>query len=287
MTDAPRIRIEANPKWIRGFVHGGAVIDSRAVRNVWEAPYFPAWYVPLGDVRGELRENGSVLHSPRRGDGTRYDLVVAGQTVATRRGATSTPPSRSCASSYDSSGRRSTRGSKRTSRCSCTRVVPRHASTPSDRRVTCGCSSKAKWSLIHSGPRSCTKPVFRRGYYLPKTDVRMDLLRPTDSTSACPYKGFARLLGRGHRRTRAPRHGVGLPHSAPRVGKRRGPRVLLQRACRHRDRRRTGRTAQDEVQLTVGRLAPNRSFMLRVASRSRRAGSRPTAGATASAPGSE
>ena len=29
-------------------------------------------------------------------------------------------------------------------------------------------------------------------YYLPKTDVRMDLLAPTDSVTRCPYKGTAR-----------------------------------------------------------------------------------------------
>jgi uncharacterized protein (DUF427 family) len=29
-------------------------------------------------------------------------------------------------------------------------------------------------------------------YYIPKQDVRMDLLQPTESTSRCPYKGVAR-----------------------------------------------------------------------------------------------
>jgi uncharacterized protein (DUF427 family) len=29
-------------------------------------------------------------------------------------------------------------------------------------------------------------------YYLPKTDVRMDLLTPTDTVTMCPYKGDAR-----------------------------------------------------------------------------------------------
>jgi uncharacterized protein (DUF427 family) len=28
-------------------------------------------------------------------------------------------------------------------------------------------------------------------YYLPKTDVRMDLLTPTEHRTACPYKGTA------------------------------------------------------------------------------------------------
>ncbi|MDG2112068.1 MAG: DUF427 domain-containing protein, partial [Actinomycetota bacterium] len=28
-------------------------------------------------------------------------------------------------------------------------------------------------------------------YYLPKGDVRMDLLTPTDTETACPYKGWA------------------------------------------------------------------------------------------------
>jgi uncharacterized protein (DUF427 family) len=29
-------------------------------------------------------------------------------------------------------------------------------------------------------------------YYFPKTDVRMDLMTPTDRVTACPYKGTAR-----------------------------------------------------------------------------------------------
>ena len=28
-------------------------------------------------------------------------------------------------------------------------------------------------------------------YYLPKADVRMEFLTPTDSETACPYKGWA------------------------------------------------------------------------------------------------
>ncbi|MCB9372285.1 MAG: DUF427 domain-containing protein [Microthrixaceae bacterium] len=79
--DRPRIRIEPCPKRIRGYRDGRLVLDSTDVRYVWEVPYYPAWYVPVADVRADLKENGEVLRSPRRGDGTRYDLVVDGEVV--------------------------------------------------------------------------------------------------------------------------------------------------------------------------------------------------------------
>jgi uncharacterized protein (DUF427 family) len=34
-------------------------------------------------------------------------------------------------------------------------------------------------------------------YYIPKADVRMDLLTPTDSETQCPYKGKARYWSVG------------------------------------------------------------------------------------------
>ena len=60
--DTP-LRIEPNPRWIRGTVGGRTVVDSRRVRFVWEIPHYPAWYVPVEDVRGELRANGDYRNS--------------------------------------------------------------------------------------------------------------------------------------------------------------------------------------------------------------------------------
>ena len=42
-------------------------------------------------------------------------------------------------------------------------------------------------------------------YYLPKTDVRMDLLAPTETASHCPYKGEAEYWSAAHRRGRSSR----------------------------------------------------------------------------------
>jgi uncharacterized protein (DUF427 family) len=52
-----------------------------------------------------------------------------------------------------------------------------------------------------------TKPtlLFETGlpvrYYLPKTDVRMDLLTPTQTASHCPYKGRTEYWSYGARQT--------------------------------------------------------------------------------------
>ncbi|HEY3831469.1 MAG TPA: DUF427 domain-containing protein [Acidimicrobiia bacterium] len=191
MAEAPRIRIDTNPKWIRGFVHGRAVVDSRSVRNVWETPYFPAWYVPLADVRCELRENGNVLHSPRRGDGTRYDLVVDGHTVS------------DAAWRHVDSPVEQLRDLVRFEWAAIDAwfeedmevfVHPRSPET----RIDALRSSRHVRVLVEGEAVADSRRstiLFETGlparYYLPKTDVRMDLLRPTDTTSACPYKGFA------------------------------------------------------------------------------------------------
>ena len=59
MTTAPaeareRVRIEPNPKWVRGTIGGRTVVDSRRSFFVWEIPYYPAWYFPVEDVSAEL-----------------------------------------------------------------------------------------------------------------------------------------------------------------------------------------------------------------------------------------
>ena len=65
----PRVRVEPNPKWIRGSFNGRTVVDSRDTRFVWEFPYYPAWYFPADSVSGDLIENGGTVRSPSRGEG--------------------------------------------------------------------------------------------------------------------------------------------------------------------------------------------------------------------------
>ena len=61
------LRIEPNRRRIRGMWHGRTVIDTTASLLVWEHPYYPAWYIPLDDLRGDLVVNGETFASSRRG----------------------------------------------------------------------------------------------------------------------------------------------------------------------------------------------------------------------------
>lgn len=186
-----RIRIESSPKWIRGVRNGRTVVDSRDVRLVWEVPYYPAWYVPVDDVRGHLVPNGTTLRSPRRGEGTRYDLVVEGETVA------------DVAWQHVDSPVEGLRGLVRFEWDAMDAwfeenvevyVHPRNPEVrvdtlPSSRHVRVVVDGEVVADSVR--PTLLFETDLPTRYYLPQSDVRMDMLTPTDTTSGCPYKGFA------------------------------------------------------------------------------------------------
>jgi len=191
MATTPRVRVEPNPKWIRG-VHGGhTVVDSRRSSWVWEVPYYPAWYFPIDDVAADLRANSGTVRSPSRGEGARYDLVIGDVVVpdaAWRHLESPVEELRELVriewAAMDSWFEEDVE----------VFVHPRSPQT----RVDVLASSRHVRVLVDTEVvADSVRPsiLFETGlpprFYLPKPDVRMDLLTPTDSTSGCPYKGFA------------------------------------------------------------------------------------------------
>jgi uncharacterized protein (DUF427 family) len=72
-----RVRVEPGAKRVRVFLGGQAVVDTTRPLLVWESPHYPTYYLPVADVREDLLvPDGTVAHSPSRGDAHRYSVVV-------------------------------------------------------------------------------------------------------------------------------------------------------------------------------------------------------------------
>jgi len=185
------VRVEPNPKWIRGTRKGRTVIDSRRARFVWEVPYYPAWYFPIDDVHAKLEENGEILRSPSRGSGTRYDLILEGEVIA------------DAAWRHLDSPVEELRGLVRVEWDAMDAwfeedievfVHPRSPETrvdvlPSSRHIRVVVDGETVADSVKSSILYETGLPPR--YYFPKPDVRMDLLTPTETSTGCPYKGWA------------------------------------------------------------------------------------------------
>jgi uncharacterized protein (DUF427 family) len=189
--ERPRVRVESNPKWIRGVVDGLTVVNSRNVRFAWENPYYPAWYVPLDDVAGELVPNGGTVRSPSRGEGTRFDLVVGERTIADAAWRHLDSPVEELRdlvrfewNAMDAWFEEETE----------VFVHPRSPEVridalPSSRHVRVLIDGEVVADSVR--PTILYETGLPPRYYLPQLDVRMDLLTPTDTSTGCPYKGWA------------------------------------------------------------------------------------------------
>ena len=117
-----------------------------------------------------------------------------------------------------STGTRWTSGSRRTSRRSCTRATPITGSTSSTPRATCASALTASRSPTRRAPRALYETGLPPRWYVPRDDVRMDLLEADRNAHRLRLQGIRVLLvvGDGGR----PR--VVLSRPAPRGGADRG-----------------------------------------------------------------
>jgi uncharacterized protein (DUF427 family) len=77
---AARGRIEPAPRRVRGYLGHELVFDTTAACYVWEIAYYPAYYVPLADVRAEFLRDEKHPQKVQFGPSRLHSLVGAGQT---------------------------------------------------------------------------------------------------------------------------------------------------------------------------------------------------------------
>lgn len=188
-----RLRTEPSNKRVRAYLGGVCIVDSDDALYVWEGPRYPQYYLPRHDFGdGVLVPSPTVGRpSPSRGTPTMFSVRAGDRTAV------------DAAWSYDDSPLLPLRGRVRLDwesmdawfeedqevfvhpRDPSTRVqilpTSRHVVVVVDRVVVA--ESRRPTFLYETG--------LPRRTYIPKLDVRMELLEPSDTTSRCPYKGTA------------------------------------------------------------------------------------------------
>ena len=190
--DRGRVRVEDGQKRVRVYLGGEPVADSVNVKLVWEKPYFPTYYFPDEDVRTELLTlTGDTDRSPSRGTAEFFD-VKSGRRVAEH-----------AAYRYSDSPIEELRKhiafvwGAMDGWFEEDEEVFVHARDPYTRVDILASSRHIQVVIDGVEVANSHHPtlLFETGlpvrYYLPKLDVQMDLLTPTDTHTACPYKGTA------------------------------------------------------------------------------------------------
>jgi uncharacterized protein (DUF427 family) len=185
------VRVEPGAKRVRAYLAGRLVADTTRPFLVWEVPYYPAYYLPLADVVADLVPTGKTEHSPSRGEAEIFDVQVEGATA------------RAAASRYPDSPLEKLRDLVRLDWGAMDEwleedePVYTHPRDPYTRVDILGSSRHVRVELDGVTVADCARPLilFETGlpprHYMPLSDIRMDLLRPSDTHTSCPYKGTA------------------------------------------------------------------------------------------------
>ena len=204
-TITPIDHIEPVPRRIRAVLQGRTVLDTTRALYVWEAPYYPQFYIPAADVAEGVLVDEDHEQKLKRGVARRQALKV-GDTVRP-----------AAARLY---GPETENGLADTVRFEWDAVdawyeedeqVFTHPRNPYVRVDALRSTRRVRVVIDGVELASSSSPVmvFETGlptrYYLNRTDVNFSVLEATDTRTACPYKGVtsgywsARIGGAEHR----------------------------------------------------------------------------------------
>lgn len=192
------LRFDPTARWLRAYVDGVAVGDSKRAVLLIENKRLPVYLFPVEDVRADLiRSVGKTQQTPNKGTLDYFTLTV-GDRVIERAGWTysDVPPDGPPLDRYVAFyWNRMDRWFEEDDE------VYVHARDPYHRVDTLHSSRAVSIELMGETVAESVRPrlLFETGlparYYLPKLDVRMDMLVKSDTVTQCPYKGVATHWG--------------------------------------------------------------------------------------------
>jgi uncharacterized protein (DUF427 family) len=194
MNERARVHIEPSNKRVR-IVFGGTVIaDSDDALYVWEGPHYPQYYLPVADVAaGVLAPTDTVTRSTSRGPAVHFTVRGAdGREAVDAAWCHAESPVEQLRDrvrfAFDAMDAWFEEDEE----------IFVHPRSPETRVQILPSSRHVAISVGGVVVADSTRPTFLhetriiRRTYVPRLDVRLDLLTPTDTTSRCPYKGTAR-----------------------------------------------------------------------------------------------
>ena len=185
---------EDYPRRMRALLGGEAVADSERCKLLFESNIPPVLYLPEEDLApGVIESTSHATHCPFKGDASYWSLRAGGRVA--EKAVWGLPGARRASAlaeglRVDLLGRRrpvAARG--RSTRRAPARPYHRVDVRSSSRRVrvTAGGELLAETTR----PKLLFETSLPTRYYIPRADVRAELLGPTDKVTHCPYKSEA------------------------------------------------------------------------------------------------
>ncbi|MDT5152055.1 MAG: hypothetical protein QOI01_3788 [Mycobacterium sp.] len=183
---AVRGRVEPAPRRVRGYAGGELIFDTIAARYVWEVPYYPQYYIPVGDVNIAALTDENHSQRVQFGPSRLFSIT----------GSTGKPGVRI----FDTDGDGPVTGFVRFEWDGVQwfeedELIVGHPRNPYSRVDALRSHRHVRVELDGVALADTHSPVlvFETGlptrYYIDRTDVAFEHLIPSDTQTLCPYKG--------------------------------------------------------------------------------------------------
>lgn len=189
-----KIVIESSPRRVRVVFNGETVADSSCMKMMHETGHLPVYYFPVDNVRKDLLEKTDhTTHCPHKGDASYWRVKVGDRIAENAMWSYENPID----SLPELNGLLAFYWRKMDHWYEEDEEIFVHARDPYKRVDTTPSSRYVQVRLggeIVADTRNANF-LFETGlptrYYIPKEDVRTELLTPSEMKTACPYKGTA------------------------------------------------------------------------------------------------
>jgi len=188
------VRTEPWPRHVRGYVDRQLVVDSKRTVMLFEDGHLPVWYFPADDVRADVLEKSDKhTQCPVKGTASYWNVRVGDRVV---RDAVWTYPE-PIPGREDIAGLVAFYFHKLDNWYEEDDEVFVHPRSPYHRVDVLNSSRNVRIEVGGETIAETSRPrlLFETGLpmrsYIPRADVRMELLEPSDRHTQCPYKGHA------------------------------------------------------------------------------------------------